>query len=327
MKNKLILIDGNAIIHRAYHAMPPLTTSSGEPIGAVQGFINILLKIIQDFNPTHIAVCWDRKEPTFRQIEYVPYQAHRPEADSELISQFEKVRRATDAFGIPSYDKKGFEADDLIGTLASLATKDTKIRRYEDTGKKKSNISISQYPSIDTVIIVTGDKDQLQLVNEKVKVFMPIKGLASGLLMGEMEVLEKMGVKPEQVIDLKAFMGDSSDNYPGVFGIGPKTAIKLLEEFGSYPEVYKHLDELPENLVKKLKDGKDGGDISYKLAKIVTDMDMDVDFDEFDDWQVDSSEVLALFDEFGFRTLTKRVQQVGRELRHKKVSEDQMKLL
>lgn len=298
--NKLVIIDGNAIIHRAYHAMPPLTTPTGQPIGAVQGFTNILLKIIQDMKPTHIVVAWDRPEPTFRNEMFKEYQSQREESDKELVSQFEKVRDVLSAFDISAYDKVGFEADDIIGTTAKKAEKD-----------------------FGEVVIVTGDKDQTQLVTDKVKIFMPVKGLSVGALLGPDDVKEKMGVRPDQVIDLKGFMGDPSDNYPGVYGVGPKTAIKLLEEYDNYPNVYKHIDDLPENVAKKLKEGKENGDISFKLAKILTDVDVPYEPEKWDEWSVGNSKTLALFEEFGFRTLTKRVQDVGAQI----ASEKQLKLL
>ncbi|MEK7113185.1 MAG: PIN domain-containing protein, partial [Patescibacteria group bacterium] len=161
---KLILIDGNAILHRAYHALPPLTTRRGEPIGAVYGLISMLLRVIQDLKPTEIAVCFDEKEPTFRHKEFAPYQAQRPVMDEELSGQFEKARRVIEAFGIPIYSKSGFEADDVIGTLAEKAKED--------------------------VVIVTGDRDILQLVGGGVKVYLPIAGLSSAKLMGKEEVKE-----------------------------------------------------------------------------------------------------------------------------------------
>ncbi len=223
--SKLILIDGNAILHRAFHALPPLTTKRGEPINAVYGLISMLLKVIQDLKPTHIAVCFDEKEPTFRHKEFVAYQAQRPPVADELSGQFEKARAVINAFGIPIYSKSGYEADDVIGTLVQLA--------------------VSHRPSaIDEVVIVTGDKDQLQLVNDKVKVYMPISGLSSAKLMGEDEVIEKMGVPPNQIDDYKALVGDPSDNYPGVAGIGPKTAIVLLSKYNSLDGIYKNLSAM-----------------------------------------------------------------------------------
>ncbi len=291
--SKLILIDGNAIIHRAYHAMPALSTPTGQPIGAVQGFVNMLLRIIEDMEPTHIAVAWDRPEPTFRNKLYKEYQSQRPEVDKELISQFEKVRDVLDTFDIVQYDKRGFEADDIIGTL--------------------SRKSVSGKNSVDEVIIVTGDKDQLQLVNDVVRVYVPIRGLSVGQLMDERAVKEKLGVTPRQVIDLKGFIGDPSDNYPGVYGVGPKTAQKLLDKYDTYPNTYNHLNEIEKenaSLAKKLKDGKETGDISYKLARIVTDVDIPYEPEKLDKWSIGNDETIELFESYGFRSLTKRVKDI-----------------
>ncbi len=252
--SKLILIDGNAILHRAYHALPPLTTKRGEPINAVYGFISMLLRVIQDLKPTHIVVAFDRKEPTFRHKEYKQYQAHRPETDKNLISQFDKARRVIDAFGIPFYDKAGFEADDVIGTLVKQAEK-----------------------KLDEIIIVTGDKDILQLVTEKTKVYLPVRGLSDAKLMETEDVVEKMGVRPDQVDDYKALVGDPSDNYPGVPGVGPKTATKLLAEYETVENVYKNIDKIQERVAKKLKEGKDLAIVSQKLATIVTNVPVKLD--------------------------------------------------
>lgn len=284
---KLVLIDGNAIMHRAYHAMPKLTTRKGEPIGAVQGFVNMLLKIINDLEPTHIAACFDRKEPTFRKKEFKKYQAHRPETDKELISQFAKIQDTLDTFKIAVFSKKGFEADDIIGTLAKK-------------GEKQFN----------EVIIITGDKDILQLVTKVTKVYLPIKGLSVAKMMERRDVYGKMGVYPEQVIDLKALMGDSSDNYPGVYGIGPKTAEKLLSKYKTFKDVYKNLDKIDKNVRVKLEKGKKDGEVSYKLATIITDMNMEFDFEKMNEWSIGNDKTLNLFRDYGFRTLTRRIENV-----------------
>ncbi len=298
--SKLILIDGNAILHRAYHALPPLTTKRGEPINAVYGFISMLLRIIQDLKPTHIVVAFDRKEPTFRHKEYKQYQAQRPETDKKLVSQFSKARRVIDAFGIPFYDKAGFEADDVIGTLAKQAEK-----------------------KLDEIIIVTGDKDILQLVTKKTKVYLPIRGLSDAKLMEAEDVVEKMGVRPEQIDDYKALVGDPSDNYPGVPGIGPKTTIKLLAEYGTVDNVYKNMGRIQESTAKKLKEGKNLAKISQKLATIVTNVPVKLDVEKSGKWKVNNKNVLDLFAEYGFKTLTKRANKVGEEISKEK----QMSLL
>ncbi len=298
--SKLVLIDGNAILHRAYHAMPPLTTKKGEPVGAVHGFISMLLRVIQDLKPTHIAVAFDRKEPTFRHEEYEPYQAHRPEMDKDLVPQFDKAKEVVKTFGIPIYDKVGFEADDVIGTLAKQAEK-----------------------KVEEVIIVTGDRDILQLVSDRTKVYLPIRGLSEAKLMGEKEVVEKMGVEPSQIDDYKALVGDPSDNYPGVPGIGPKTAAKLLSEYRTLRDIYQNLEKIPAPIAAKLEKGRELAKISQRLAEIVTDVPVKLDLKDADDWGVDRKEVLDLFARFGFKTLTKRVKKIGEEIK----KERQMRLI
>lgn len=293
---KLVLIDGHAIMHRAYHALPKtLTTKAGEPINAVYGFVSMLLRIIQDLEPTYIAVAFDRKEPTFRNKMYEAYQAHRPEMDKELSGQFEKVEMVLSAMNIPSFSKVGYEADDVIGTLA-----DRKQRE------------------VDEVDIITGDRDILQLVNGKVRVFLPIKGLSEGKLYNRKDVKKKMGVGPEKIVDYKALVGDPSDNYPGVKGIGPKTAEKLLEGYGSLEGIYKNLGKIDEKIREKLEKYKEDALISQKLAKIVTNVDFDYELGKADDWRVDSKKLLDLFAGFGFRTLTKRVKEVGKKVEEEK---------
>ncbi len=295
MSAKLVLIDGNAILHRAFHALPALTTKRGEPINAVYGLVSMVLKIIQDLRPTHIAVCFDEKEPTFRHKAFAGYQAQRPAMAEELSGQFEKARRVIEAFGIPIYSKPGYEADDVIGTLAQSA--------------------ISHQPSaIDAVVIVTGDRDQLQLVNDKIKVYMPLVGLSTAKLMGKAEVIEKMGIPPNQIDDYKALVGDPSDNYPGVPGIGPKTAISLLEKYGTLDGIYKNLGRIAPATAKKLQDGFESAQLSKRLATIVKDVPVSLDVDAAGKWDVDSPKVLDLFSEFGFKTLTERVKKVGKEI-------------
>jgi DNA polymerase-1 len=310
--SKLVLIDGNAILHRAYHALPPLTTKTGEPINAVYGFISMLLRIISDLKPTHIAVAFDTPKPTFRKAEYAGYQAHRPTMESDLTSQFEKVYRTLDAMRIPRYSVERYEADDVIGTITSqVQNSNLKSQNYDPKDKNGKR-------EMDEVIIVTGDRDLLQLVNDKVKVYMPIKGLSEAKLYGPKEVIERMGVIPEQVADLKALMGDSSDNYPGVAGIGPKTAISLLSKYGNLEEVYKHLGEIPEKVSKKLADEAEMAVLGKKLATIARDVPVSVDLEACNDWKVDDLKLIKLFDEFGFKTLKKRVEIVGRELQRER---------
>jgi DNA polymerase-1 len=188
--NRLLIVDGNAILHRAYHAIPALNTGTGEPINAVHGMVSMLLRLVDGLKPTHIVFAFDRSEPTFRKKEFENYQSQRPPTEDNLSSQFEKAKEVLRVMNIPYYDKAGYEADDVIGTLAKEAMEDIKIQRYKDIKKKSKkalDISIFQYldfPKFDEVVIVTGDKDQLQLVNEKVKLFMPVSGISTGKLFG-----------------------------------------------------------------------------------------------------------------------------------------------
>lgn len=293
--SKLVLIDGNAIMHRAFHALPPLTTKRGEPINAVYGLVSMLLRVIQDLKPTQIAVAFDEKEPTFRHKALPAYQAQRPAMANELSSQFEKARDFLTAAGIPIYSKPGFEADDVIGTIATKAG--------------------------ENVVIVTGDRDQLQLVDDakNIKLYMPVGGLANAKLFGEAETVERMGVPPTQIDDYKALVGDSSDNYNGVPGIGPKTAINLLSKYKSMKGIYEHLKDVPETTRQKLEKGKEAGELSKKLATIVRDVPIDIDINSMGKWKVDSSAVIDLFvNDFGFKTLTNRVKEVGKKIAEEK---------
>lgn len=296
---KLVLIDGNAIIHRAYHALPvTLTDRMNEPINAVYGFTSILLRVIQELRPTHIAVAFDTPEPTFRHQEYKEYQAQRAEADEELKGQFSKVRDVVKAFNIPIFERVGFEADDLIGSVAA------------------------QRDHFDEILIITGDRDILQLVTDKVHLFMPTQGLSEGKIYKMEETIERMGVKPTQIVDYKALVGDPSDNYKGVAGIGPKTAERLLSEYETLENIYKHIDELPKATADKLKLNKDSAYQSQRLAKIVTDLDINFDVEKCNKWQLDSPEAMALFEQFGFRSLPKRAKKLATEM----VSENQTSL-
>lgn len=288
--SKLVIIDGNAIMHRAFHAIPALITKKGEPINAVYGLVSMLLKVITDTMPSHIAVAFDEKAPTFRQKLLPSYQAQRPPTANELSSQFAKARDFLASADIPVYSKAGYEADDVIGTIAV-----------------KSKIP---------VVIVTGDRDQLQLVSDKknIKLYMPVVGFNNAKLFDEIATRERMGVLPVQIPDLKSLTGDASDNYFGVSGIGPKTAENLLSKYKTTAEIYKHIKEIPEKVREKLEKGKKSADQSYLLATIDKNVPIDFDFDEMGKWDIASSGVMKLFEEFGFKTLADRVKKVGKEI-------------
>jgi DNA polymerase-1 len=218
---------------------------------------------------------------------------------SDLGSQFQKAYDVLDSMQIPIYKLPGYEADDVIGTVATQAK------------------------NMNEVVIVTGDRDILQLVDDnRVRIYMPVKGL-EGKLYGEAEVEERMHVTPEQIIDYKALAGDPSDNYPGVAGIGPKTASNLLNKYQTLENIYKHLDELPEKLAKRLAEGAEPAGIAKKLATIVCDAPITFHEKDAEKWDVDHPNTLKLFEQIGFKTLTSRVQKVGQEIDKEK----QMKLI
>lgn len=270
--NRLVLIDGNAVLHRAYHAIPPLTAPDGSVVNAVYGFATMLVRLIHDLKPTHVAVAFDRAAPTFRKKLYAEYQIKRPKLDDSLIEQIPKVHDLITAFGIPIFEKDGFEADDVIGTLA----RDAK----------------------EQVIIVTGDRDILQLVvDEKVLVYMPTKGLSEAKLYDEKAVVERMGVTPDKIPDFKALAGDQSDNYPGVPGIGPKTAVALLTKYKSIDKILKTNELTPEE--------KESARMSHDLATIRTNVPIEGSLVPLGD--LNRPEAIKELTKLGFRTLMKRI--------------------
>lgn len=225
----LYLIDAHSLIHRCFHALPPLTTPDGKPIQSIYGLANILLRIAREEKPDYIAACFDRPEPTFRKKKYVEYKAQRPVAPDELVGQIIESRNLFEAFGVERFELAGFEADDLIATLAVRFKSDRDLR----------------------IVIVTGDLDTLQLVEDDHVVVRTFKkGLSDTLIYDESQVRDRYGLSPAQLIDYKALVGDPSDNIRGVRGVGPKTASDLLKKYGTLEELYKHIDG-DEKLSKK----------------------------------------------------------------------------
>jgi len=218
---KLLLIDANSIIHRSFHALPPFTAPDGKPSGAIYGIASILLKLWREERPDYAAALFDRPEPTFRDEKYAEYKAQRPPAAEELISQIIEAHNLFAAFGIKVFEKPGYEADDLIATLAE------KFKTLPDV----------------QVVILTGDRDTLQMVEgDKLVVQTFNKGVSDTTIYNEKAVIEKYGIAPNQMVDYKALIGDSSDNIKGVPGVGPKTALELIKKFGTVKEMYEQLD-------------------------------------------------------------------------------------
>lgn len=299
-KKRLVLIDGHAILHRAYYALPKtLKTRRGEMLNAVYGFTRMLLKVIADLKPTYLAVAFDLPKPTFRHVEYIGYQAQRPKMELELKNQIERIYQVVRALNIPIFEVEGFEADDVIGTLANQAA------------KKKVE-----------AIVVTGDKDMLQLVKPKIKVYAPKKGFSEPVLYDKQKVKKEMGIKPEQIVDYKALVGDASDNYPGVHGIGPKTAATLLEEHKNLDTIYKRIKKLPEKVGNKLAEGAESASLSRKLAEIVTDVPIKLNLKDCLVHDYNPQKARKLFEELGFKSLIEKLPGVEKPATQKAQNRD-----
>ncbi|KKR71577.1 MAG: polymerase protein [Candidatus Roizmanbacteria bacterium GW2011_GWB1_40_7] len=314
---KLLLIDGNAIMHRAYHALPALTNKDGQLTNAVYGFLSMLLSITDKLKPTHLIVCFDRPEPTFRKQMYVGYQAHRPKMEDGLSSQFALVKEAVSAMNIPIYEQAGFEADDVIGTLAWQATHLPSFPRKRESHKIPDQVGDDNTQELMNVVIVTGDRDILQLVNDTVYVYMPVSGLNNGKLYTSKEVVEKFGITPPQIVDYKALAGDASDNYPGVRGIGPKTASELLKKYGTVEGIYNTIRSKDpkilrskEKTIKALSEYAEDAAMAKKLAKILHDVPVTIDIEKAKLHDFDTPEALEVLQKFGFASLVKRVMGV-----------------
>ena len=286
---KLLLIDGNAIVHRAYHAIPPLSNNKGEPVNAVYGFFSMLFSVIQDQKPDFLTVCFDRPAPNFRQEIFAGYQQHRPALSDDFVPQIILVHELLAKMNMAAFELDGYEADDLIGTISVGAL--TQLKDLE-------------------IIILTGDRDLLQLVNGRVKLLMPLIGISKTSLMGEKEVEEKYGVTPAQFVDYKALIGDASDGYPGVAGIGPKTASTLLQKYNSFENLYKHLEELPEKTALKLATDAEQAALARKLAAIVTDAPIQFKLDVSSVKNFDFTALKKEFTKHEFKSLLVRLEKL-----------------
>lgn len=296
-KKTLVLLDAHAILHRAYHALPDFASPTGEPTGALYGVIAMLLKIAEELQPDYIAACYDLPEPTYRHDAYKEYKNGRKKTDDELITQIIRSRDIFDTFTIPIYEKVGFEADDLLGTIA---------HQLKDT------------PEIQ-VIIASGDMDTLQCVDKKrVQVYTLKKGIKDTIMYDEQAVKDRFGFGPKLVPDYKGLRGDPSDNIPGIAGIGEKTATTLITEFGSIDSIYTKLKKneqafldagIKPRIIALLKDNEEEAQFSKMLATIRTDVPVEYQLPDTH-WKeaADTDAILKLFSELGFRTLAARVR-------------------
>jgi len=302
-KKRLIIIDSNSVIHRAYHALPRLTTKKAGLVNAVYGFLLVFLKAIREFQPDYIVASFDSPAPTFRHKKYKEYKAKRPPAPEDLYKQIPKVKEVLKSFGVPIFEKEGFEADDIIGTISKLAPKKQII------------------PEIETIIL-SGDSDTLQLINPYTKVYALRKGVKGTVLYDVEKFKEKyQGLQPEQLSDLKALKGDPSDNIPGVAGIGEKTAIKLIREFKNLENLYhslekknKKIKKLKPKLVETLLQSKKQAFFSKMLATIRKDVPINLEFKKCSFKEYNKEKVIQIFKDFDFHSLIKRLPETKKEI-------------
>lgn len=292
---KFIILDGNALLHRAWHAIPPLTTKDGRVVNAAYGFTNVVEKMLNAYKPDYMAVAWDLPGGTFRNEAYEPYKATREKKADELYAQIPMIQGILAAYGIPSLSAEGFEADDILGTVAKMC---------EDT------------QGIET-LIVTGDLDSLQLVSSKTKVIFFIKGLSEVKIYDEAAIKERYDLMPAQLIDLKTLLGDASDNLPGVAGIGAKSAAELLKAYGTVNGLLEAMKDgtLPDKYVKKLQNQEKTIELMRRMVTIVRDVPLDgFDLDQAQTSTPDASKLLDLFKDFEFKNLIKKYEGQGGEV-------------
>jgi DNA polymerase I len=286
-KAKLALIDAHALIHRAYHALPPMSTKDGTPTQAVYGFTAMLLKMFSTLKPTHVIAAFDVPGPTFRHKKFADYKAQRAEAPSDLVEQFAGARSVLKAFGIPVVDKQGYEADDVIGTLVSRINGDVKK------------------------VIVTGDLDALQLVDDATSVFTLKRGITDTVLYDESMIRHQFGFGPEHLIDYKGLRGDPSDNIPGVGGVGDKTAKALVAQYGSIENIFQHLEDLPQRAQARLRGHKKEAKLSKDLATIKRNAPIKFSFQDAVLAGFDTEQVRRTLLKLEFRSLLSRLPAGG----------------
>ncbi|WP_394141412.1 5'-3' exonuclease [Cytobacillus oceanisediminis] len=281
-KPSLLLVDGMALLFRAYFATAVsgqfMINSKGIPTNGVYGFVKHFLTAVSSFSPTHVAVCWDMGSKTFRTEMFDGYKANRPEAPIELVPQFDLVKEVVEAFDVPNIGLEGYEADDCIGTIAKKASQEAEV------------------------LILTGDQDILQLLDNNISVILLQKGYGNYLVHTTETFYEEKGITPKQMIDLKAFMGDTSDNYPGVKGIGEKTALKLLQQYEHIEGVLENLEQLTKGQRTKIEQDLEMLHLSRQLAEIKCDVPVECPLD-LAQFTLNREKVIEKFTEIEFRGL------------------------
>lgn len=281
---KCIVIDGNSIANRAFYALPLLSSSNGLHTNAVYGFTTMLLRLIEEHHPTHILVAFDAGKVTFRHKDYQEYKGKRAKTPPELSEQFPLIKELLTAFGIRQFELEGFEADDIIGTLT---------RKADEQGVE--------------ALVVTGDKDMLQLSSKHVTIALTRKGISEMELYAPEQIKEKYGLEPKQIIDLKGLMGDTSDNIPGIPGVGEKTALKLLHQFGSVEQVLEHASELAGKMKEKVQTHADEARMSKELATIFRDVPMETAWDTMRYSGYEHKDLAAMFRKLEFKSLLEKM--------------------
>lgn len=292
-KKRLLVIDSNSVIHRAYHALPPLSTKEGIKVNAVYGFLLVFFKALREFRPDFVAAAFDLPVPTFRHRKYKEYKAKRVAAPPDLYQQIPMVKKILEAFDVPVLEKEGYEADDIIGTVSKMAQEKDRF-----------------LPEIETIIL-SGDLDNLQLVNGQTKVYALRKGVKDIILYDEKLISEKyQGLTPGQLIDFKALRGDPSDNIPGVSGIGEKGALGLIQEFGSLENIYENIGqdtEKSKNIKPRTREllvqQREQAFLSKTLVSIDVNSPLDVNFGRCRWEKYDKEKASAVLKEFEFFSL------------------------
>ncbi|MGO1470582.1 MAG: 5'-3' exonuclease, partial [Tissierella sp.] len=289
---KLMVIDGSSLLHRAFYALPLLTTKEGVYTNGVYGFLTMFYKIKEEYDPAYICVAFDKKGPTFRHKEYKEYKGTRDKSPTELAQQFPMIREVLKAMKVVVLEMDEYEADDIAGTLAKIGEKEN----FE-------------------TILVTGDKDYLQLATDKTKVLITRKGITNMEMFDREKIKEVYGISPEELVDLKGLMGDKSDNIPGVPGVGEKTGLKLVKEFKNIEGVYENIDKVSgKKLKENLIENEAIAYMSRRLGQIITNVNLEASIEDLKTKDPDFEELLKMYEEFEFKRLLDKIPEEYREV-------------
>lgn len=283
---KMLLIDAFAVIHRAFHALPDFKSPQGELVNIIYGFVSTLIKAVREVKPDFVVIAFDLVAPTFRHELFKEYKAQRPETPSGMAEQIPLVKELVQTLGLPILAREGYEAEDLIATV--IAQTDKKAQEY---------------------VIVTGDQDTLQLASPTVKIYFMRRGLADLTLLDDQGVKDFYGVSPAQVIDVKALRGDPSDNIPGIAGVGAKTAVELVQQYGSVENIFANLGQLPPKFVRLLEGKKKEALLSKKLVTIKNDAPLKINLADFVWTENQLKRLLPLLERLGMQSLIKRLRE------------------